>query len=563
MRAVSRHYLVMNALRLGPLAATLGLLATLASPARAGTVAGLSYRVPGECPVEAAFVAAVAARGGNFDRLRSVEASRSLEISIEKHPTGFRGSLQVRAKDGDSDAREVYAEGCAEVVNGLAVVTAIALGGPETTVPASAEATPRADAASAPPAPTPAPPDDSRLRSLNLGGVDSIRVGAGTLGVNAAMTYSLSGGLAVGVIPSVVMPRYDLSISRANFVTPPDGRHYLVGNVVRVRVSWLGDATYRSVDTSTRLYGFSFGIDLCAAPVYDRRGLILLACVEYAGAAMNLETHEATTASTTSKTDGFGTVGLNAELQYNLGAHLHLDLRAGTDFALSPLTAERADGSQIFRSQPFSGFVVAGAGLPLLMAAPRAFRAVAAGADGASTRPVELHDLFRTHYASIWRLLRRLGVRPAQLDDAAQEVFWVAARRLADIRSGSESSFLYGVALRIAAHETRRERAAPPIADVDALSAVADLAPSPEEQLDARRARRLLDWVLDRMPLELRAVFVLFELEGLEVREIAALHELPVGTASSRLRRAREEFSALAKRARATFQPGFDTGREP
>jgi RNA polymerase sigma-70 factor (ECF subfamily) len=62
------------------------------------------------------------------------------------------------------------------------------------------------------------------------------------------------------------------------------------------------------------------------------------------------------------------------------------------------------------------------------------------------------------------------------------------------------------------------------------------------------------------MSLDLRAVFVLFELEGLEVREIAALHEIPAGTASSRLRRAREEFSTLAKRARATFEPRLDRG---
>jgi hypothetical protein len=31
---------------------------------------------------------------------------------------------------------------------------------------------------------------------------------------------------------------------------------------------------------------------------------------------------------------------------------------------------------------------------------------------------MDLRSLFETHYASIWRLLRRLGVLPAQLDDA-------------------------------------------------------------------------------------------------------------------------------------------------
>ena len=174
-------------------------------------------------------------------------------------------------------------------------------------------------------------------------------------------------------------------------------------------------------------------------------------------------------------------------------------------------------------------------------------------------KPVDLPGLFHEHYARVWRLLRRFGVRPAQLDDAAQEVFWVAARRLGDIVPGREASFLYGVELRIASGELRRERAAPPLADLDALARLVDEAPSPEEQLEQRRARQLLEWVLDRMPLELRVVFVLFELEGLEVRDIAALHELPLGTASSRLRRAREEFSAVAKRARAAFTQG----REP
>jgi RNA polymerase sigma-70 factor (ECF subfamily) len=174
-------------------------------------------------------------------------------------------------------------------------------------------------------------------------------------------------------------------------------------------------------------------------------------------------------------------------------------------------------------------------------------------------KPVDLPGLFRAHYATVWRLLRRLGVRPAQLDDAVQEVFWVAARRLDDIEPGREASFLYGVALRVASGELRRERSSPPLADLDALAGLVDGALSPEEQLEQRRARQLLEWVLDRMPAELRVVFVLFELEGLEVRDIAALHEIPLGTASSRLRRAREEFSAVAKRARAAFTQG----REP
>ena len=163
---------------------------------------------------------------------------------------------------------------------------------------------------------------------------------------------------------------------------------------------------------------------------------------------------------------------------------------------------------------------------------------------------LDLRALFETHYASIWRLLRRLGVPTAQLDDAAQEVFWVAARRLSDIEPGRAHPFLYGVALRIAANELRRQRALPPIAEIGQVPSMVDLQPSPEEQVAARQERELLDDVLGRMPIELRTVLVLFELEGLEVRQIAEIEEIPVGTASSRLRRAREEFSTIAKRVR-------------
>jgi len=178
-------------------------------------------------------------------------------------------------------------------------------------------------------------------------------------------------------------------------------------------------------------------------------------------------------------------------------------------------------------------------------------RAVAEHSAKGTERGLDLRALFTTHYGSIWRLLRRLGVRSAQLDDAAQEVFWVAARRASDIKPGSEQSFLYGVALRVAAQEAKKQRAAEPLADAEAIPRLTDLGPSPEEQLAQRQAREVLDEVLDALPTELRAVFVLFELEGLEVREIAEIQQLPLGTASSRLRRAREEFSALAKRVRA------------
>ena len=174
-------------------------------------------------------------------------------------------------------------------------------------------------------------------------------------------------------------------------------------------------------------------------------------------------------------------------------------------------------------------------------------------APAAAVQALSLPALFEQHYASVARLLRRFGVSSTQLDDAAQEVFWVASRRLLDIVPGKESTFLYGVALRVALNEARKKRRAPVLFDIDELPNLVDVAPSPEEQLDQRQCRDLLDAVLERLPMELRTVFVLFELEGLPVAQIAELEEIPIGTASSRLRRARQEFAAVVKRLQAAL----------
>jgi RNA polymerase sigma-70 factor (ECF subfamily) len=178
---------------------------------------------------------------------------------------------------------------------------------------------------------------------------------------------------------------------------------------------------------------------------------------------------------------------------------------------------------------------------------PAAPEAAWQGAAGA----LDLRALFTTYHASIWRLLRRMGVPAAQVDDAVQEVFWVVARKLAQIEPGKQHAFLYGVALRVAASDVRRRANSPLRGEHEDIERLVDERPSPEEVLDRARARALLDSVLDRLPLELRSVLVLFELEGLDVRAIAQIEAIPVGTVGSRLRRAREEFSAAAKRLRA------------
>ena len=168
----------------------------------------------------------------------------------------------------------------------------------------------------------------------------------------------------------------------------------------------------------------------------------------------------------------------------------------------------------------------------------------------AATHARHLRGLVDRYYEFVWRSLRRLGVAVGDVDDGVQSVFLTASRKLASIQSGSEKSFLFQTALRVAADSrrtVRRRREIP----VEASPSLASR-PDAEELVDLRRAWAELDAILEGMPLELRAVFVLFELDEMTTPEIAALLALPVGTAASRLRRARADFRARVTRMRAT-----------
>lgn len=163
-------------------------------------------------------------------------------------------------------------------------------------------------------------------------------------------------------------------------------------------------------------------------------------------------------------------------------------------------------------------------------------------------REDRLRALVDAHVDNIARVLRRLGVPEADVDDAVQSVFLTASRRLGDIADHAERSFLYRTAIHVAMHVRRsiaRNREDP----VEHV-AIVDESPNAEEMIDRRRAAEMLESILDAMSEEMRVVFVLFEIEQLTTSEIAALVEIPEGTVASRLRRAREDFRERVQRMR-------------
>jgi RNA polymerase sigma-70 factor, ECF subfamily len=181
-----------------------------------------------------------------------------------------------------------------------------------------------------------------------------------------------------------------------------------------------------------------------------------------------------------------------------------------------------------------------------------------------SERPADrLRNMIDAHIDAMARVLRRLGVPEADVDDGVQQVFLTASRRMDDIETHAEKAFLYRIALHVAMHARRtmaRRRE-----DTRAEIPLVDGGPNAEEMLDRKRAAILLEQILEGMPEELRVIFVLFEVEQFSVVEIASLIDLPEGTTASRLRRAREDFRervARIKARRGLVRAGQDKGNK-
>jgi RNA polymerase sigma-70 factor, ECF subfamily len=155
-------------------------------------------------------------------------------------------------------------------------------------------------------------------------------------------------------------------------------------------------------------------------------------------------------------------------------------------------------------------------------------------------------SLIREHAPFAWRVLRRLGVAEADIEDICQEVFVTVHRKLATFEGRSSAqTWLYGICVRTASGYRKRVRARrevpsarPPEVSVGGLQ---------EEELALREARDVLDRILDRLDDDKRNVFVLYEIEELPMAEVAAAVGCPLQTAYSRLHAARREVEAAVQ----------------
>ncbi len=159
----------------------------------------------------------------------------------------------------------------------------------------------------------------------------------------------------------------------------------------------------------------------------------------------------------------------------------------------------------------------------------------------------DFRALFDAEFSYVWHALRRLGVHGSDLEDLSHEVFLRVYRQRADYDAARPlRPWLFGFAFRVASDHRKLARHRYEVRGNELDPA--DPGPGADEQLMARDKRALVDAAIDALDIDHRTPFILHELEGHKVTEIAHALGIPIFTVYSRLRVAREKFGAAVRR---------------
>jgi RNA polymerase sigma factor (sigma-70 family) len=167
--------------------------------------------------------------------------------------------------------------------------------------------------------------------------------------------------------------------------------------------------------------------------------------------------------------------------------------------------------------------------------------------------PVAFEAFYRRHVDAVNRFVVRRVTDPYTAADLTAEVFLAAitSARSGQVFSGDPLAWLYGVARNVVAAEQRRggreQRAIGRLAgrrllDDDALAEL-------ETRIAAEDEARRLYQGMDHLPAGERAVLELVAVDGLPVKDAAALLGIRPATARVRLHRARRSMQDALHRA--------------
>jgi RNA polymerase sigma-70 factor (ECF subfamily) len=137
---------------------------------------------------------------------------------------------------------------------------------------------------------------------------------------------------------------------------------------------------------------------------------------------------------------------------------------------------------------------------------------------------------------------------PDSAEDATQEAFISAFRKLRSYRGGSFRAWLLRIVTNACYDELRRRKRRPttPLEPLDEDNEeiesprwIADPTEPPEESVERGELRDAIQRCLGELPHDFRAVVLLVDVQGFDYREAAEVIGKPVGTVKSRLSRAR------------------------
>lgn len=172
---------------------------------------------------------------------------------------------------------------------------------------------------------------------------------------------------------------------------------------------------------------------------------------------------------------------------------------------------------------------------------------------GAPLNVPSFAEVYRQYFDFVWSLVRRFGVEPEAMDDVVQEIFFVIHAKLDTLENPAAlRSWIYGVVRRsVSSHRrARRTRMGAGMAVGLEADVVSDI-PTPLEQTETNADLRLLGELLAELDDSKREVFAMVEVDELSVPEVAELLRIPLNTAYSRLRAARQAFASALARHRA------------
>jgi RNA polymerase sigma-70 factor (ECF subfamily) len=150
------------------------------------------------------------------------------------------------------------------------------------------------------------------------------------------------------------------------------------------------------------------------------------------------------------------------------------------------------------------------------------------------------------HLDAAYNLARWLTHSDHDADDLVQEACVRALKFFSSFNGTSPRAWLLTIVRNVCYTWLEQKRARGPAAPLDAdVHDIRSDAMTAETRLLREEDQQSVRRAVTELPLELREVVVLRELEGLSYKEIAAIAEIPLGTVMSRLARARHRLHEL------------------